>query len=252
MPAGETAVPQEWLMKRRTSINWGRWVRKPEQYMRLVDEILGIAKQTKLWAAAALLITIILASAGVVLMYLIGVQSSAKIDATSRKMISAHQESIRQTIAAINPNDFSFKPFGDSQWYAPAPVDEYVRLNIIPIQTRAISLNLSIRNNSEFPARDVYCTIFFSNQEVVESGDDIVKRLKGIDGLNAAAVNSSDDYLNEALAFEWGSLPPKTQKTLGRRVDLTLKGNSARLSVKINSVNRLAFELRLQESKANG
>jgi hypothetical protein len=238
-------------MKQRTSINWGRWVREPKQDRRLVAEIRAIAKPTKRWATAAIIITILLASAGVVLNYWVGVQSSAKIDAAIRQMISAHQASIRQTINAINPNDFSFKPFEDSQWYRPAPVDEYVRLNIIPIQTREISLNLNIRNNSEFPARDVYCTIFFSNKEFVESGDDIVKRLKGLAGLNVDTVNSSDDYLNEALAFEWGSISPKMQKTLGRRVELTMKGNTARLTVKINTVNRLVFELRLQESKAD-
>lgn len=238
-------------MKQRTSINWGRWIREPKPDKGPGDEILGIARQTKLWTAAAILITIILVAAGVVLNYLIGVQSSAKIDESTRQMINAHEASLRQTTAALNPNDFSFKPFEDSQWYSPAPVDEYVRLNIIPVQTRAISLNLTIRNNSEFPAREVYCAIFFSNQEFVESGAEIVESLIGLAGLNAATPGSPDDYLNEALAFEWGRIPPKAQKTVGRGIDLTLKGNTARLSVKINSVNRLAFELRLQESKAD-
>ena len=97
----------------------------------------------------------------------------------------------------------------------------------------------------------MYCAIFFSNKEFVESGDDIAKRLKGFAVLNVDTVNSSDEYLNEALAFEWGSISPKMQKAAGRRGELTMKGKTARLTVKINSVNRLVFELILQESKAD-
>ena len=96
-------------------MNWGRWLREPRRDKRLVDEILATAKQTKLWAVAAILITIILVFAGVILNYLIGVQSSEKIDGATRQMINDHQASIQQTIAAINPNDFSFQPFEDSQ-----------------------------------------------------------------------------------------------------------------------------------------
>ena len=90
----------------------------------------------------------------------------------------------------------------------------------------------------------MYCTILFSSKEFFESGDDIVKGLKGFDGLNVYTLNSSDDYLNEAAAFEWISIPPKTQKAVGRKVDLTLKGNTGRLTVRINSVNRFVFEFR--------
>jgi hypothetical protein len=119
-----------------------------------------------------------------------------------------------------------------------------VRLNILPVPGRKISLKFTIKNKSEFPARDVYCMIFFSSREFVESGADVVGRLKGLDGLNVYSVNSPDDYLNEAAAFEWLSIPPNTQKTVARNVDLTMRGNTARLTVRINSINRLAFEFR--------
>jgi hypothetical protein len=90
--------------------------------------------------------------------------------------------------------------------------------------------------------------ILFSNKEFVESGDDIIKRIKGLDGLNVYTVNSSDDYLNEAAAFEWISIPPKTQKAVRSKVDLTMKGSTGRLTVMINSVNRFVFEFRLHET----
>jgi hypothetical protein len=72
----------------------------------------------------------------------------------------------------------------------------------------------------------------------------MVRRLKGLDGLNVYTVNSSDDYLDEAAAFEWLSIPPNTQKTVTSNVDLTMKGNTGRLTVRINSINRLVFEFR--------
>jgi hypothetical protein len=110
-----------------------------------------------------------------------------------------------------------------------------------------ISAYFSIKNRSEFPARNVYCMIFFSNKEFVESGNDIVNRLEGLDGLNVYNVDSSDDYLNEAAAFEWMSIPPKTHMTVRKKVD-----NTGRLTVKINSVNRLSFEFKRLESQDSG
>ncbi len=235
-------------MKKRTSINWGKWLRERKREKWIVAEIQKISKLSKLWAVAAMIITILLVSAGILSNYVIGLKASEKIDESTRQMLNIAKNSIRQTLNAINPNDFIFKPFEDSQWYTPTPVNEYVKLNVLPIQSRKISLNFTIKNNSEFSAGNVYCMILFSNKEFVESGDDIVKRLKGLDGLNVYAIDSSDDYLNEAAAFEWISIPPKTQKTVSRQVELTLKGNTGRLTVRINSVNRFVFEFRLKET----
>jgi hypothetical protein len=164
-------------------------------------------------------------------------------------MLKVSKESIQQTLNAMNPNDFIFKLFEDSDWSTPTPISEYMTLNVLPVQSKKISLYFSIKNNSEFPARNVYCMIFFSNKEFVETGDDVVNRLEGLDGLNVYNANSSDDYLNEAAAFEWIGIPPKTHMTVRRKVDLTMKGNTGRLSVKINSVNRLSFEFKLGESQ---
>jgi hypothetical protein len=159
-------------------------------------------------------------------------------------MLNANRAFIQQSLTAMNPNDFIFKPTEDSDWYRPTPANEYIRLNILPVQSRKISLNFSIKNRSGYPARDVYCLILFSSKEFVESGNDVVKSLEGIGGLNVYAVNSSDDYLNEAAAFEWRSIPSKMQKAVKKNVKLTMKGNTARMTVRINSVNRLAFEFR--------
>ena len=176
--------------------------------------------------------------------YSAGLKTVEKIDAVGRQMLDINREFIRQSLNAINPNNFVFKPFEQSEWYTPTPVNEYVKLHILPVSSRKISLNFSIKNKSQFPARDVYCLLFFSSKEFVETGDDIVKQLKDLAGLNVYAVNSPDEYLNEAAAFEWLSIPPETQKIVAKNVDLTMKGDTARLTVRINSVNRLAFEFR--------
>ena len=90
--------------------------------------------------------------------------------------------------------------------------------------------------------KETFPMILFSSREFVESGADVVKMLEGPDGLEVYRVNSSNDYLNEAAAFEWRSIPPNTQRTVPGNVDLTLRGDTGRLSVRINSVKRLAFE----------
>jgi len=231
-------------MKKRSSINWGRWRRESKQDQWIIEEIQRISKPAKFWAVATVIIIVLSVAAGVLLNYSAGLKTSEKIDAASRQMLDINKEFIQQSLNAINPNDFIFKPFEHSEWYTPTPVNDYVKLHILPVSSRKISLNFSIKNKSQFPARDVYCVIFFSSKEFVETGDDIVKRLKDLAGLNEYAVNSPDEYLNEAAAFEWPSIPPGTQKTVAKNVDLTMRGNTARLTVRINSVNRLAFEFR--------
>ena len=187
---------------------------------------------------------IIVVSAGIFINYLIGLKTSKNIDASTRQMLDASEAFIGQSLTAINPNDFIFKLLEDGNWYEPTPAGAYVKLNILPVQSKNLSLNFSVKNRSEYPARHVYCIIFFSSKEFVESGNDIAKVLKGIEGLNVYAVDSTDDYLNEAAAFEWLSIPPQTHKSITRNIGLTMRGNTARLTVKINSVNRLAFEFR--------
>ena len=236
-------------MKKRTSTNWGNWQREPKQEKWILDKIRTTSKQVKLWSIAAIVITILLLSVSIFLNYFVGLKSVEKIDASTRQALKVNEETIRQTLNAINPNDFFFRPFEDSEWYIPTPVSEYVRLNILAVPSKEISLDLNIKNNSNFPARNVYCMITFSNQEFVESGDEIVKKLKGHAGLAVFPISSSDAYLNEAAALEWANIPPKAQKNSGKRVDLTLRENRGRLTVKINSINRLAFEFRLQEPK---
>jgi hypothetical protein len=231
-------------MKKRFSINWGKWLREPKQDQRIIEEILRVTKLSKFWTVAAVIMIILSISAGILINYLVGLKSSEQIDASTRQMLNVNKEFIQQSLNAMYPNDFIFKPFEDSQWYTPTPANEYVRLNILPVPGKKISLKFIIKNKSEFPARDVYCMIFFSSKEFVESGADVVRRLKGLDGLNVYTVNSSDDYLDEAAAFEWLSIPPNTQKTVTSNVDLTMKGNTGRLTVRINSINRLAFEFR--------
>ena len=231
-------------MKKRFSINWGKWLREPKEDQRIIEEILRVTKISKFWTVAAAIIIILSVSAGILISYLLGLKTSEQIDASTRQMLNVNKEFIQQSLDAMNPNDFIFKPFDDSQWYTPTPADEYVRLNILTVPGKKISLKFNIKNKSEYPARDVYCMIFFSSKEFVESGADVVRRLQGLDGLNVYTVNSSDDYLDEAAAFEWLSIPPNTQKTVTSNVDLTMKGNTGRLTVRINSINRLAFEFR--------
>jgi len=234
-------------MKTRTSINWGSWLREPRQQNCIVDEIQRLSKVVRAWAVAAILITVLVTSSGILILYFTGVKSVERFDAAARQATKVNEEIIRQTLNAINPNDFFFKLFEDSEWYAPTPVKDYVKLNILPVTGKKIHLYLKIKNNSDFPARNVYCMITFSSKEFVESGDAIFQELKELSGLNVFPVKSSDDYLDEAAAFEWASIPPKAQREASKSVDLTLRGNSGRITVKINSINRIAFEFRLQE-----
>ena len=231
-------------MKKKYSINWGKWLREPKQQRVIIEEIQRVSKRSRFWAVTAVLITSLLVSAGILLNYFVGLKTSESLDTSTWQMLDANKALVQQSLTAINPNDFIFKPFEDSEWYTPTPANEYVKLNILPVQNKKISLNFSIKNRSEYPARDVYCMVFFSSKEFVESGDEVVKSLEGIGGLNVYTVKSSNDYLDEAAAFEWLSIPPKTQKAVTRNVDLTMKGKTARLTVRINSVNRLAFEFR--------
>lgn len=231
-------------MKKRFSINWGKWLREPQQDRWLIEEVQRLTKLSRFWAVTAVIIMILAVSAGLLLNYLAGLKTSAKIDASTRQMLNANKELFQQSLKAMNPNEFIFKPFEDSPWYTPAPADDYVRLNILPVPASKISLKFSIKNESEFPARNVYCMVFFSSREFVESGADVVKMLEGLEGLDVYGVNSSDDYLNEAAAFEWRSIPPKTQRTVPGNVNLTLIGDTGRLTVRINSVNKLAFEFK--------
>ena len=111
-----------------------------------------------------------------------------------------------------------------------------------------IPFYFQIKNNSSYPARNVYCSILFSDKEFAESGDDIFQRLTGFSGLNAFQVDSSDDYLNEAAAFEWTGIPPHTRKALPGKIYLTMTGKTGRLTVRINAVSRIVFEFRLDDS----
>jgi hypothetical protein len=152
-------------MKKRFSINWGKWLREPKQDQRIIEEILRVTKLSKFWTVAAVIIIILSISAGILINYLVGLKSSEQIDASTRQMLNVNKEFIQQSLNAMYPNDFIFKPFEDSQWYTPTPADEYVRLNILPVPGKKISLKFIIKNKSEFPARDVYC------MELIWSGD---------------------------------------------------------------------------------
>jgi len=229
-------------MKKRYSLNWGRWLREPKQDRRIIDEIQRARRRFSLWAAAGVAIILLSTIAGVLISYIAWRKTAAEIDAATRQMLTLNKEFMQQTLDAIHPNDFSFKPFEDSPWYSPTPANEYVRLNVVPVPERKLSLNFAVKNKTAYPARDVYCMIYFSAEEFVESGADVVRCLNGIAGLNVYAVDSPDDYLNEAAAFEWTRIPPDSQKVLSKAVVLTMRGNTGRLTVRINSVNRLAFE----------
>ncbi len=235
-------------MRKRASLNWGRWLREFKQEKRMVKEIRQVSRSSKLLSAAAILITVLIAASAIFTNYMAGVRSSKKIERSTMIMLDENKQSIQQTLNAINPNDFMIRLFADGEWYAPVSVDDYVKLNIVPVQEKKIPLNFHIKNNSRYPARNVYCLILFSDKEFAESGDDIVQRLTGLGGLNAYHVDSPDDYLNEAAAFEWAGIPPHTRKHLPGNIYLTLKGTAGRLTVKLNSVNRVVFEFRLDES----
>ncbi len=126
-------------MKKRISTNWGKWVRERQSEKWIVDEVQRISKLSKLWSVAAIIIIILLASLGIFLNYFVGSRSSEKIDASTRQMLNVNKESIQQTLNALNPNDFIFRPLEDSDWYTPTPINEYVALNVLPVQSKIIS-----------------------------------------------------------------------------------------------------------------
>ncbi len=235
-------------MKKRASINWGRWQRENNQENRVAREIQKVSRSSKRLAAAAIIISILIASTALFINYLAGVRSSEKIEKSTMMLLDENKQSIQQSLNAMNPNDFSFRLFEDGEWYAPASINDYVMLNIVPVSKKTIPLHFQVRNNSRYPARTVYCSILFSDQEFAESGDDIFLRLTGFGGLTAFRVDSSDDYLNQAAAFEWAGIPPHTRKALPDKIDLTMTGKTGRLTVRINAVNRIVFEFRRDES----
>jgi hypothetical protein len=236
-------------MRRRASINWGRWLREYKQDKRVVKEIQKVSRSSKLLAATAIIITILIASTAILINYFAGVRSSEKIEKSTMMMLDENKQSIQQTLNAINPNDFIFRLFENGQSYTPASINDYVRLHIVRVRKKKIPLDFQIKNNARYPARNVYCQILFSNQEFAESGNDIVRRLSGLGGLNTFHVDSSNDYLNESAAFEWASIPPNTSKALPGAVYLTMTGKTGRLTVIINSVSRIVFEFRLEDPK---
>ena len=235
-------------MRKRAPINWGRWLRDYKQEKWMVKELQKVSRSSKLLTAAAITITILIASSAILINYMVSRGSSEKIEKSTMVLLDENKKSIRQTLNAINPNDFMIKLFEDGEWYTPAPTDDYARLNIVPVPQQTILLSFQIKNNSIYPARNVYCLIQFSAKEFAESGDEIVEILKGLEGLNAYQVNPSSDYLNEAAAFEWAGIPPNTLKYLPHKIYLTLTGKKGRLTVKINSVSRVVFEFRLDAS----
>ena len=235
-------------MRKRAPINWGRWLREYKQEQRVVKELQKVSRSAKLLAAAAIAMTILIAASAIIINYVASRRSSEKIEKSTMVLLDGNRQSIRQTLNAINPNDFMIKLFEDGQWYTPASTDAYARLNIVPVPQKTISLAFQIKNNSIYPARNVYCLIQYSDKEFAESGDEIVKTLKGLEGLNTYQVDPSGDYLNEAAAFEWAAIPPNTRKYLRHKIHLTLIGQTGRLTVKINSVSRVVFEFRLNGS----
>ena len=234
-------------MRKRASINWGKWRREYKQENRIDREIQRVSRSSKRLAAAAIIISVLIASAALFINYIAGVRSSEKIEKSTMMLLDENKQSIQQTLNAINPNDFTFKLFEDGEWYTPASINDYVKLNIVSVPEKKIPLYFQIKNNSRYPARNVYCSILFSDKEFAESGDDIFQRLSGFNGLNAFQVDSSDDYLNEAAAFEWAGIPPNTPKAIPGKIYLTMTGKTGRLTVKINSVSRIVFEFRAAE-----
>ena len=235
-------------MRKRAPINWGRWLREYKQEKQIVRELQKVSRSSRLLAAAAITVTVLIAASAILLNYMASRRSSEKIEKSTMVLLDGNRQSIRQTLNAINPNDFMIKLFEDGEWYTPASTDDYARLNIVPVPQKTISLSFQIKNNAVYPARNVYCLIQFSDKEFAESGDKIVETLKGLEGLNTYQVDPSGDYLNEAAAFEWAGIPPNTRKYLPHKIHLTLKGKTGRLTVKINSVSRVVFEFRLDAS----
>ena len=234
-------------MRKRVSINWGRWRREYKHENRVAKEIQKVSRSSKLLTAAAIIISILIASAALLINYIAGVRSSEKIEKSTMMLLDENKQAVQKTLNAIHPNDFIFRLFEDGEWYTPASINAYVKLNIVPLTKRKIPLSFEIKNNSRYPARNVYCSILFSDKEFAESGDDVFQRLKSFDGLNAFQVDSSDDYLNEAAAFEWTGIPPNTPKAIPGKIYLTMTGKTGRLTVKINSVSRIVFEFRAAE-----
>ena len=66
-------------MRKRASINWGKWLREYKQEKRVAKEIQKVSRSTKLLTAAAIIITILIASAALFINYIAGVRSSEKI-----------------------------------------------------------------------------------------------------------------------------------------------------------------------------
>ena len=234
-------------MRKRASINWGRWRREYKHEHRVAKEIQKVSRSSKLLTAAAIIISILIASAALLINFMAGVRSSEKIEKSTMMLLDENKQAIQKTLNAIHPNDFIFRLFEDGEWYTPASINAYVKLNILPVTKRKLPLSFEIKNNSRYPARTVYCSILFSDKEFAESGADIFQILKGFDELNAFQVDSSDDYLNEAAAFEWAGIPPNTPKALPGKIYLTMTGKTGRLTVRINSESRIVFEFRLDE-----
>ena len=234
-------------MRKRTSINWGRWRREHKQENRVAKKIQKVSKSSKRMTAAAIIISILIPSAALFINYIAGVHSSERIEKSTMMLLDENKRSIQQTLNANHPNDFIFRLLEDGVWYTPASIDAYVKLNIVPVTKKRIPLNFQIKNNARYPARNVYCSMLFSDKEFEESGDDVFQQLKEFGDLNAYQVDSSDDYLNEAAAFEWAGIPPNTTKALPGRIYLTMTGKTGRLTIKINSVNRIVFEFRRGE-----
>ncbi len=232
-------------MRKKVQINWGRWLREYKQEKRIVRELQKVSRSSKLLTTAAIAVTILIAASAIMINYMASRRSSEKIEKSTMVLLDENKQSIRQTLNAINPNDFRIKLFEDGEWYTPASTDDYARLHIVPVPQKTIPLSFQIKNNAIYPARNVYCLIQFSDREFAESGDEIVEAFKGLEGLNAYQVDPSGDYLNEAAAFEWIGIPPNTRKSLPHRIHLTLRGKTGRLTVKINSVSRVVFEFRL-------
>ncbi len=93
-------------MKKRASINWGRWRREYKQETRVAKEIQKVSRSSKLLTAAAIIISILIASAALFINYMAGVRSSEKIEKSTMMMLDENKQSIQQTLNAINPNDF--------------------------------------------------------------------------------------------------------------------------------------------------
>ena len=235
-------------MRKRVPINWGRWLREYKHEKRMARELQKVSRWSRLLTAAAIAVTILIAASAILINYSASRRSSEKIEKSTMILLDENKQSIRQTLNAINPNDFMIRLFEDGEWYTPASIDDYARLNIVPVPQKTIPLSFQIKNNAMYPARNVYCLIQFSDKEFAESGDEIVGKLKRLEGLSAYQVDPSGDYFNEAAAFEWAGIPPNTRRYLPHKIHLTLRGQTGRLTVKINSVSRVVFEFRLDAS----